>query len=80
MTDAHLLQFTAANIECSICLCNIEDGVRILQCNHAFHGNCIERWFRENHPLRTCPNCRAVEHGPTQRIDLTLNEVIKLVA
>jgi hypothetical protein len=45
-----------SNIECSICLDNIEDtDVKKLVCNHCFHIDCIDQWFlRET----TCPMCR----------------------
>ena len=45
---------------CAICHGNIVDGdsvrrININSCNHRFHSECIDRWFR-NH--RTCPICR----------------------
>ncbi|KAJ8534559.1 hypothetical protein K7X08_016287 [Anisodus acutangulus] len=46
------------DIECSICLCIIEDGelVRILpNCKHNFHVECIDKWFNFH---STCPICR----------------------
>lgn len=43
--------------ECSICLKSYEndDLVKIFQCNHFFHKNCIDDWLRHD---RTCPFCR----------------------
>ncbi|KAE9585423.1 hypothetical protein Lal_00018187 [Lupinus albus] len=46
-------------IECSICLGELEDGdlVRVLpSCNHAFHIPCIDAWFKEH---ESCPFCRS---------------------
>lgn len=44
--------------ECSVCLINLEmegSGVKVLECGHKFHNNCINRWKREK---KTCPICR----------------------
>ena len=45
------------NITCNICLENFEVGniLRILECNHEFHENCIITWLKSNN---TCPICR----------------------
>ena len=45
------------NITCNICLENFEIGniLRILECNHEFHENCIIEWLKSNN---TCPVCR----------------------
>ncbi|KAA0067739.1 hypothetical protein IC582_027708 [Cucumis melo] len=44
--------------ECAICLCEIEEGEKCRKmktCGHAFHKDCIDRWFTvELH----CPLCR----------------------
>ena len=29
---------------------------KLLNCNHDFHANCVNRWLRSND---TCPLCRA---------------------
>ncbi|CAL5408916.1 unnamed protein product [Camellia sinensis] len=45
-------------VECTVCQITIVEGnrVRLLNCMHLFHVDCIDRWLR----LRsTCPNCRA---------------------
>jgi hypothetical protein len=53
--------YTAANSEievCAICQDNIEQSQevrRINHCNHNFHKDCIDVWFRSN--VR-CPICR----------------------
>lgn len=42
---------------CTICHENINNKIvrKIHACNHIFHKNCIDRWFRQN---VTCPVCR----------------------
>lgn len=41
---------------CGICLENTNDKLDyILKCNHAFHSNCIDEWFKYSD---TCPYCR----------------------
>jgi hypothetical protein len=50
------------NLECSICYCSLKqstDGsapaVKVLECSHVFHSQCIADWFqRDEH----CPICR----------------------
>ena len=43
--------------DCSICLCEIVTHERAMtECNHAFHIDCIQRWYNSHHD--TCPNCR----------------------
>jgi len=43
---------------CPICMNSFEEGeiIRVLQCNHAFHQECVDEWFLANHT--TCPWCR----------------------
>jgi hypothetical protein len=43
---------------CSICRLQFDDNSiirKIKHCNHYFHINCIDNWFKEN---KTCPVCR----------------------
>ena len=40
--------------KCGICLEGVEEGaketgVKVLQCNHLFHGDCLEPWLTTNH-------------------------------
>jgi hypothetical protein len=44
--------------QCPICYDNYSgNDLRVINnCNHAFHSECINRWFMQN---RTCPMCRA---------------------
>lgn len=39
---------------CSICLEPCVSGVK-LECEHEFHKECIQEWFKTN---MSCPNCR----------------------
>lgn len=49
---------------CSICLDTLnskectkqELKIRILPCNHKFHDECIERWFKIDN---SCPYCKS---------------------
>lgn len=48
------------NVICCICyelMCNSDAG-SLYECNHAFHFNCIQKWFGKKDVL-TCPCCRA---------------------
>ncbi|OWM86607.1 E3 ubiquitin-protein ligase ATL42-like [Punica granatum] len=52
------LRGSKEGLECVVCLSKFEDAeiLRLLpNCNHAFHANCIDRWF-ERHS--SCPLCR----------------------
>jgi hypothetical protein len=43
--------------ECAVCISPIEMGSPsvVLECNHTFHGGCINRWFKTR---VNCPCCR----------------------
>lgn len=46
------------DVECSVCLCKIEEGdeIRVLRCQHMYHRHCLDKWVAfKNH---TCPICR----------------------
>lgn len=49
---------------CAICLEEFQDKeqVRVLPCNHTFHGDCVVPWLTERHC--TCPLCKfdVLEH------------------
>ncbi|XP_028787007.1 RING-H2 finger protein ATL2-like [Neltuma alba] len=53
-------------VECPVCLSEFEEGEsgRVLpKCNHSFHVDCVDMWFKTH---STCPVCRAaVEPTPT---------------
>ena len=42
---------------CAICLCDFEDNraIYITKCNHVYHVECIETWFKKKY---TCPLCK----------------------
>ncbi|XP_038897361.1 RING-H2 finger protein ATL60-like [Benincasa hispida] len=45
-------------LECAVCLSELSEGekARLLPiCNHGFHVDCIDMWFKSN---STCPLCR----------------------
>lgn len=45
---------------CQVCLDNYqsEDYVRVLECHHGFHKDCIDKWLTEGQ--NRCPLCRGV--------------------
>lgn len=45
-------------VKCTVCQSTIVEGngVRLLNCKHLFHVDCIDPWLGLN---ATCPNCRA---------------------
>ncbi|KAK4425896.1 RING-H2 finger protein ATL2 [Sesamum alatum] len=54
--------------ECAVCLSEFEDReiVRLLpKCNHSFHIECIDMWFRSH---STCPLCRSSVEKVAERI------------
>lgn len=45
---------------CSICLDQLKfDEKRIFKCGHAFHKDCIDKWFSKTNSLK-CPNCKQI--------------------
>lgn len=48
---------TIQNLHCSICNRDMEvdERVKILNCTHIFHKDCLGPWVFINN---TCPNCR----------------------
>ena len=55
-------------MDCAICLLEITDNKNILNCNHVFHEDCIEKWYKISHH---CPLCR------NSKFDITLKEYEK---
>lgn len=45
--------------KCCICLekFKLDDIVRVLECKHCYHKECLNIWLQEHH---TCPICRIV--------------------
>jgi len=52
----------ASEEECSICLCEFEEGQDILtlQCFHHYHPDCIKTWLKQN---TKCPICQTELRG-----------------
>jgi hypothetical protein len=50
-------------LTCSICIDVIQDNqyVKILNCKHSFHNNCINTWLKKDH--HNCPLCRKDQNG-----------------
>ncbi|KAF2715407.1 hypothetical protein K504DRAFT_446269 [Pleomassaria siparia CBS 279.74] len=59
--------------KCSICLDDLtssEKGVKIRQCSHTFHYDCLLGWLKsQNRQHSSCPNCR-IELFPSQHMTL----------
>ena len=50
-----------SNINCSICLEDINDDYYITHCMHEFHGKCIISWIKQlqnDSDMQVCPYCR----------------------
>ena len=54
-TNSGIKVHTPKILNCAICLEDIESEVQFLPCIHAFHGECINEWIREQ-PV--CPICK----------------------
>lgn len=54
--------------ECAVCLCEIKeaDEIRELQCQHYFHGDCLDKWIGYRHS--TCPVCRSFLAAPCNEL------------
>ena len=44
---------------CSICLEELNKNIIILDCNHRFHQNCINKYITYKNINNFCPNCRS---------------------
>ncbi|CAH1757370.1 9751_t:CDS:2 [Entrophospora sp. SA101] len=46
--------------KCQVCLCDYvtDEELRVLNCNHGFHKDCIDKWLTEG--SNKCPICRGV--------------------
>ena len=59
--DIKNVVFVDEDTECSICFCNILNGVQptITNCGHVFHHNCLSRWKNSGtESCQKCPICR----------------------
>ena len=48
---------------CVVCQCDYEenDTLKILRCGHCFHGDCVDRWLKDN---KQCCMCKASVASP----------------
>lgn len=66
---------------CAICqedICSTSDDyVRLAECCHPFHADCLDAWMHCEHPAsHTCPCCRMSTDEQRQMIGFpTLNRV-----
>ena len=53
----NMLTNDPSKLECSICCVEYKDGdqIKILQCLHTHHKDCVDRWFTKK---STCPDCK----------------------
>ncbi|XP_053386885.1 uncharacterized protein LOC123542156 [Mercenaria mercenaria] len=54
LTSSHIVQHPSCPI--CLCLCEIEELMTLLPCQHIFHPICIQAWLVKS---GTCPVCRA---------------------
>ncbi len=45
-------------LDCSICLENLQDPVTLVVCDHYFCFDCIKEWFKMNY---SCPMCKSTD-------------------
>ncbi|KAK1369150.1 RING-type E3 ubiquitin transferase [Heracleum sosnowskyi] len=64
LTSIKVIEFSSTEaqlgLECSVCLSQVSQGEKtrfLPKCNHGFHMQCIDIWFRSH---STCPLCRNV--------------------
>jgi hypothetical protein len=60
---------------CSICLEILSDNI-LLDCNHSFCGNCINKWKEKNN---NCPICRSKIDDDTQIYHTNVNMTDNIV-
>jgi hypothetical protein len=60
-------------LQCPVCLDDMGRGRhRTLDCGHAFHLRCLDRWKRMS---RTCPMCRVPFDQPQYRIRVSVQRI-----
>ena len=66
----------SSNMECVICLSNLNSGCKLLSCGHSFHKECINRWLN----LKTsCPVCRKQIDSYDVNMNDISNNMINLI-
>ena len=59
--------------QCPVCLGDMSvQTTRTLECGHAFHTRCLERWKRTS---RTCPMCRSPFDQPQYKIRVSVQRL-----
>ncbi|CAG8530813.1 13352_t:CDS:2 [Acaulospora morrowiae] len=60
--------------KCQVCLCDYvaDEELRVLNCHHGFHRECIDKWLTEG--SNKCPICRGI--GVPPRENETANNAI----
>ena len=59
--------------QCPVCLGDMSvQTTRSLECGHAFHTRCLERWKRTS---RTCPMCRTPFDQPQYKIRVSVQRL-----
>ncbi|KAF1995466.1 hypothetical protein P154DRAFT_580773 [Amniculicola lignicola CBS 123094] len=73
--DTHLLPAAPPSVDKNCPICNEdwniakEEVVRLLDCDHIFHRECLITWFDcDQQNCNTCPMCRRVLFDPTASI------------
>lgn len=61
-----------ASQQCPICLSDMTSSSRTLECGHAFHVRCLERWKRTS---RTCPMCRVPFDQPQYKVRVSIQRM-----
>jgi hypothetical protein len=56
-TTISVFSFGDAKGQCSICLCEFEEGdtLRTMECSHCFHMGCVDQWLVQS---GQCPVCK----------------------
>jgi len=60
--------------QCPVCLGDMSvQTTRTLECGHAFHTRCLERWKRTS---RTCPMCRTPFDQPQYKVRVSVQRLV----
>lgn len=59
--------------QCPVCFGDMSmSNTRTLECGHAFHTRCLDRWKRTS---RTCPMCRTPFDQPMYKVRISVQRV-----
>jgi hypothetical protein len=65
----------SSNMECVICLSNLNSEYKLLACCHSFHEECINRWLDSK---TSCPLCRKQIDSDVSTTDIS-NNIMNLI-